>query len=72
MSEFKFNIGEKEPDEKQIDRHKDFKKLLYNYEEVTRPLHKSPLYFYKNRRLWFIILIILLLLVVILSEVNGQ
>ena len=52
------------PDE-QINKHKDFKKLMYNYQSATKPLYKTPLY--KNKKVFLIILLILLVTYVIVE-----
>ncbi len=59
MTKIKFNINKKDLPDEQINKHKDFKKLMYNYQNATKPLYKTPLY--KNKKVFLIILLILLL-----------
>ncbi len=63
-------IIDNQPDEltdEEIKSTKDFKKLTYNYEKATTPLHRTPLYKYKYRRVFmFVLLIILVIWVLIL------
>ncbi|MDQ3111657.1 MAG: hypothetical protein M3R17_17345 [Bacteroidota bacterium] len=48
MSNFKFNIDPKDPREDQIARHKDFGKVMQNYQRMTNPLYRTPLYRYRK------------------------
>ncbi|MCX6311579.1 MAG: hypothetical protein NT084_08060 [Bacteroidetes bacterium] len=57
MSNYKFNIDPKEPREDQIERHKDFGKVMQNYQRMTNPLYKTPLYRY--RKLFLIVFLVL-------------
>jgi hypothetical protein len=57
MSNFKFNIDPKDPREEQIARHKDFGKVMQNYQRMTNPLYRTPLYRY--RKLFIAVLLIL-------------
>lgn len=59
MTKIKFKINKKDLPDEQINKHKDFKKLMYNYQNATKPLYKTPLY--KNKKVFLIILLILLL-----------
>lgn len=65
MTDLKFNIDKPDLPDEQINKHKDFKKLMYNYQTATNPLYKTPLY--KNRKVYLIILIILLVMYVIIE-----
>lgn len=65
MTDLKFNIDKPDLPDEQINKHKDFKKLMYNYQTATTPLYKTPLY--KNRKVYLIILIILLVTYVIIE-----
>ena len=58
MSKFKFNIDPKDPQEDQIARHKNFGKVMQNYQHMTSPLYKKPLY--RHRKLFLLIVLILL------------
>ncbi len=68
MAKHKFNIDQPDLPDKQIDKHKDFKKLIHDYQKATKPLYKTPLY--KNKYVFLVILLILLLTYII-SEYSG-
>lgn len=70
MSEIKFNIDGPELPEERINKHKDFKKLMYNHQLATKPLYKTPLY--KNRKVFIVILIILLITFVIVEIIEKE
>jgi len=53
------------PSNKEMSRYKDFGKLVYNHERMTKPLYKKPLY--KDKRSLLIILLILLVLYIVMS-----
>lgn len=65
MTDLKFNIDKPDLPDEQINKHKDFKKLMYNYQTATNPLYKTPLY--KNRKVYLVVLIILLVMYVIIE-----
>jgi len=67
MTRYKIHIDPNVPGDEQIDKRKDFKKLLYNYQKATKPLYRSPLNLYKNRKIFLAVLIIIAL-VWILTE----
>lgn len=70
MAKYKFKIGTKKAlSEERIARHKDFKKLMYNYHHLTRPLYQTPLYKTRNAKV-LLVLLIILLLTYILSEIK--
>ena len=50
MSNLKFHIDKPDPKDEQINKHKDFKKLMYNYQSATKPLYQTPLY--KNKKVF--------------------
>ena len=68
MTNYKFNIGKPEPNEEQIKKHKDFKRMLYNYQRATKPLYMTPLY--KNKFV-FIFIVIIVILAFLIAEYNG-
>ena len=70
MSDLKFNIDKPDLPDEQINKHKDFNKLMYNYQSATKPLYKTPLY--KNRRVFIIILLILLVMFVIVEVLEKE
>jgi hypothetical protein len=59
MTRYKIKIGKPALSDEKIDKHKDFKKLYYNYQRATKPLYKTPLY--KDKKVFLALLIILLL-----------
>jgi hypothetical protein len=65
MTRYKFNIDKPDPSDERINKHKNFKKLLYNHERATKPLYKTPLY--KNKKA-FLALLIIILLVYLITE----
>lgn len=70
MSKFKFDIDPKEPREDQIARHKDFGKVMHNYQRMTHPLYRTPLYRYRKI---FIAVFLALLVMWLVSEFgDGQ
>lgn len=54
----------------QINKHKNFNKLMYEYQRGTTPLYKTPLY--KNKKVFLIILLILLILFVIAEVMEKE
>ena len=71
MTEIKFNIDPPDLPEDRINKHKDFKKLMYNYQLATKPLYKTPLQRFKYRRV-FLILLLILLVMFLLIEVSDN
>lgn len=69
MSSYKFRIDQPEPPEENINRHKDFKRLHGNYERMTKPLYKTPLY--KNPRV-FLIIVLILIIAWLIAEFGGE
>ncbi len=70
MSNFKFNIDKPDLSDEQINKHKDFKKLMYNYQTATNPLYKTPLY--KNKKVFIVVLLILLVMYVIVEVLDKE
>ena len=70
MTNIKFNIDQTDLPDEQINKHKDFKKLMYNYQSATTPLYKTPLY--KNKKVFIVILIILLIMFVIVEILDKE
>jgi len=66
MRKYKFKIDKPDLSDERINKHKDFKKLLYNYEKATKPLYKTPLY--KNKKV-FLALLLIILIICLLSEI---
>jgi len=69
MAKYKFNIDKPEPSDEQINRHKDFKKLQGNYQRMTKPLYKTPLY--KNPKI-FLALVLILLMAYVVAEFTEE
>ncbi|MFH2141101.1 MAG: hypothetical protein ABIJ97_01665 [Bacteroidota bacterium] len=72
MVKYRFNFVDGQPETDKVNKHKDFKKLIYNYQKQTRPVTWNPLYKLRNRRIFLVILIILLLLWLLLSSDNDE
>lgn len=72
MTDIKFNIDPSELPDERINKHKDFKKLMYNYQLATKPLYKSPLYKQKYRRVFIILLLVLLVMFLIIEVVEKE
>ena len=70
MTKLKFDIDKQDLSDEQINKHKDFKKLIYNYETATKPLYKTPLN--KNKKVFLVILLILLLTIVIIEVFDND
>ena len=70
MSNFKFNIDPKDPREDQIARHKDFGKVLHNYQRMTNPLYRTPLY--KFRKVFLAVILILSLVWMVIEFGERQ
>jgi hypothetical protein len=59
MSNYKFNINPKEPSPEMLAKHKDFGKVLANYQKMTHPLYRTPLY--RFRRIGIAVILVLTL-----------
>lgn len=70
MSNFKFNIDPKDPREDQIARHKDFNKVMQNYQRMTHPLYRTPLYRY--RKLFIAVLLVLIVVWLVAEFGDGE
>lgn len=58
------------PSEAETLRYRDFGKLVYQHERMTRPMYRKPLY--KDRRSFLVILLIVLLAVLIAIETEKK
>jgi hypothetical protein len=65
---YKFNINPSEPSDDKIARHKDFGKVLHNYQRMTNPLYRTPLYIYRKIFLAVIFVLALAWMVVEFGE----
>lgn len=72
MKNLKFNIDQPEPGDEQINKHKNFKKLLYHHELATKPLYNTPLTFYKNRKIFLVVLVIALLVYILVELLQEK
>lgn len=54
--------------DKQVNKHKNFNKLMHEYQHATKPLYKTPLY--KNKKVFLVVLIILLVIYLIYEGVH--
>lgn len=64
MSNYKFDIDPKLPDDAKIEKQKDFQRLMGNYQRMTRPVYQTPLYKYRNVFLGLVLLVVIVWLVV--------
>lgn len=58
------------PSDADVARYADFGKLVYNYQRMTKPLYKRPLY--KDPKVFLVILLVVLLAVLISRTVNDE
>ena len=70
MANYHFNIDPKEPREEQIARHKDFGKVMQNYQKMTHPLYRTPLYRY--RKIFLVVVLVLLVAFVVAEFGDGD
>lgn len=72
MTRYKLNIDKPDLSDDQINKHKDFRKLMYNYQRATKPLYKTPIY--KDKKVFLALLIILLItyLIAEFTDKNDQ
>lgn len=63
MTKYKLHTQEIEINEDIIGKHKDFKKLMHQYQKATKPLYLTPLY--KDKKAFLTILLIVLLAYII-------
>lgn len=69
MTKYKFHIDKPSLSDEKIEKHKDFKKLYYNYQKATKPLYKTPLY--KDKKV-FLVLLLILLITYLISEFSEK
>jgi len=72
MTNYKFNINPKEPGKEQIDRNRDFGKVLQNYQRMTHPLYRTPLYRYRKIFLGVIIVLSVAWMVIEFGEHENK
>lgn len=61
----KFETDNNPLSDEQISKHKNFNKLMHEYQIATKPLYKTPLY--KNKKVFLVILLILLMIYIIIE-----
>ncbi len=64
----KFKTDNTTLSDEQISKHKNFTKLMHEYQDATKPLYKTPLY--KNKKVFLVIILILLILFVIMESLQ--
>jgi hypothetical protein len=69
MSGFKFNIDPAPPKEEKIAEHRNFGEVLHNYQRMTNPLYKTPLYRYRRV---FLSLVLVLVVAWLISEYGND
>lgn len=57
MTKYSFHINPNEPGEDRINRRKDFTRVMQNYERMTHPLYRTPLY--RHRKVFLSLLLVL-------------
>ena len=72
MTNINFNIDRPDLPDERINKNKDFNKLMYNYQLATKPLHKTPLYKHKYRRVFIIIVLVLLVMFLIIEAMEKD
>ncbi len=66
----KFKTGNAKLSDDQINKHKNFSKLMHEYQRGTTPLYKTPLY--KNRKVFLVLLLILLITFLIIEVLEKE
>lgn len=67
----RYRLSEDKPAQlrdEEIQKHKDFKRLIYRYEEVTTPLYQKPLYKQPKVFLGLVLVVIILWLILASQE----
>ncbi len=72
MTDINFNIDKPDLPDDRINKHKDFKKLMYKYQLATKPLYKTPLHKFKHKRIFVIILLVLLVMFIIIEIMENK
>ncbi len=66
----KFKTDSVKLSDTQINTHKNFNKLMHEYNTGTTPLYKTPLY--KNKKVFLVLLIILLIMFLIIEVIEKE
>ena len=69
MSGYKFNIDPRPPKEEKIAQHRDFGRVMHNYQRMTNPLYRTPLYRYRKV---FLGLLLVLVVAFIVTEYGEE
>lgn len=56
--------------DEQIAKHRNFGKLMHEYQVATKPLYQTPLY--KNKKVFLVVLLILLLLFLVIESIEKE
>ena len=72
MTDINFNIDKPDLPDDQINKHKDFKKLMYKYQLATKPLYKTPLYKHRYNKIFIIVLLVLLVMFIIIEIMDKE
>lgn len=70
MRKFKIDDNKKPIDKKSAETHKDFDRLVTNYQQVLDSVHKQPLY--KSKKGFLLILLVILVLTAIVISQNEK
>ena len=68
--DLKFKTDNSNLSDVQINKHKNFTKLMHEYQSGTTPLYKTPLY--KNKKVFLVLLLILLIVFVIVEVMESE
>ena len=72
MSGYKFNIDPRPPKEDKIAQHRDFGKVMHNYQRMTNPLYRTPLYIYRKIFLGLLLVLVVAFLVTEYADEQKQ
>ncbi len=70
MTDIKIKKGKNRPDPEKIRKHKDFGRLMNDYEKATKPLYKRLLY--RDKRGFLAVLLIILAIVLIIEFMDES
>lgn len=68
MTKYSFHIDPKEPGDDMINRKKDFGRVMHQYQKMTHPLYRTPLYRYRKVFLTLLLVLVSVWLVVEFGE----
>ncbi|MGL5892301.1 MAG: hypothetical protein ACRC3B_20580 [Bacteroidia bacterium] len=64
MTKYSFHINPNEPGDDRINRQKDFGRVMQNYQHMTNPLYRTPLYRYRKVFLSLMLVLVCVWLVI--------